>query len=168
MMMIRSTVIVMMFFVMAGMQTVYAADLPEAYLDIPEPAVKQYELNQADQKGIWAAIAYSEIDSKHGFFWGADKRPEAEEIALQHCKNAGGVSCTVVTVFRNHRHWNDDDGSGFPYNHCGALAVSKNLIEGKPAWGAISAPTRKEAEEMSLQACETGGAQCKIREWVCT
>ncbi|RVB21769.1 DUF4189 domain-containing protein, partial [Mesorhizobium sp. M7A.F.Ca.CA.004.05.1.1] len=29
---------------------------------------------QQEEKGIWAAIAYSQADSKYGFFWGADKR----------------------------------------------------------------------------------------------
>lgn len=143
----------------------FAADLPVAHSDIPTPPVVA---ESSDQKGIWAAIAYSERDGKHGFFWGADKRPEAEQEALRHCEKAGGGSCTVVTVFRNHRHWNDDDGSGFPYNHCGALAVAKSTSTGISTWGAKSAETRKQAEELSLKACETTGGQCHIREWVCT
>jgi hypothetical protein len=50
----------------------------------------------------------------HGFFWGADKRQEAMDIALEHCENAEGKGCIVVEVFRNHRHWDDDDNTGFP------------------------------------------------------
>src|SRR5437660_1394846 len=78
---------------------------------------------QQEEKGIWAAIAYSQADSKYGFFWGADKRQEAKDIAQKYCENAGGKACNVVTVFRNHRHWDDDDETGFPYKHCGALAM---------------------------------------------
>ncbi len=143
----------------------FAADLPTVHSDIPTPPVT---VESADQMGIWAAIAYSERDGKHGFFWGADKRPEAEQAALRHCEKTGGGSCTVVTVFRNHRHWNDDDGTGFPYNHCAALAVADDQSAGMSIWGAKSATTRKEAEELSLKACESKGGQCNIREWVCT
>ncbi|WP_332304792.1 DUF4189 domain-containing protein [Rhizobium sp. GR12] len=155
-------------FTLAGISTVFAADPPVTNSEIPVPPVTQFESGSGDQKGIWAAIAYSEGDARHGFFWGADKRPEAEQTALEHCKKAGGASCTIVAVFRNHRHWNDDDGSGFPYNHCGALAVSKRQAGEARAWGAKSASTQKEAEELSLSACEVGGRQCEIRERVCT
>lgn len=121
-----------------------------------------------EQKGIWAAIAYSKTDVRYGFFWGADKRQEAMDIALKHCENAGGKTCDVVSVFRNHRHWDDDDQTGFPYNHCGALALGKQEANRFTPWGAKSAETRREAEDLALQACEAAGAQCKIREWVCT
>lgn len=73
-----------------------AADLAPSS-DVPEPPAQE-------ERGIWAAIAYSSPDEKHGFFWGADKRQEAMDIALKHCQNAGGGSCAVVSVFRNHRH----------------------------------------------------------------
>lgn len=155
-------------FILAGISTVFAADLQATNYEIPVPPVTPFESGSGDQKGIWAAIAYSEGDARHGFFWGADKRPEAEQTALEHCKKAGGASCKIVAVYRNHRHWTDDDGSGFPYNHCGALAVSKGRAGGVLAWGAKSASTRKEAEELSLSACEVGGSQCDIREWACT
>ena len=125
------------------------------------------------QSGIWGAIAYSRTDGKHGFFWGADKRREAEETAFKYCENAGGKSCSVVTVFRNHRHWDDDDGSGFPYNHCAALAVDAQASPLSPAnastpWAAASATTRKAAEDKALSKCDARGSTCKIREWVCT
>ncbi len=138
-----------------------AADPPETRSEVPVPPV-------VGEKGIWGAIAYSQADAKYGFFWGADKRPEAEETALKHCERAGGKNCTVATVFRNHRHWDDDDGTGFPYNHCAALAVSEDKNARTSAWGSKSATTRKEAEDLSLSTCEAKGAQCKIREWVCT
>ncbi|MXQ14477.1 DUF4189 domain-containing protein [Microvirga makkahensis] len=123
---------------------------------------------QVEAKGIWAAIAYSAGDEKHGFFWGAADRQEAERTALKHCERAGGQGCRVVVVFRNHRHWDDDDGTGFPYNHCGALAVSKKSSAGASRWAAMSAMTRKDAEDLALNACVSGSTQCEIREWVCT
>ncbi|TPN44065.1 MULTISPECIES: DUF4189 domain-containing protein [unclassified Mesorhizobium] len=123
---------------------------------------------QQEEKGIWAAIAYSQADSKYGFFWGADKRQEAKDIAQKYCENAGGKACNVVTVFRNHRHWNDDDKTGFPYKHCGALALADKVENRFTPWGVNSAETRREAEDLALQACEATGERCKIREWVCT
>ncbi|MER8753549.1 DUF4189 domain-containing protein [Mesorhizobium sp. M1050] len=141
---------------------VISADLPEAPPEPPAPPPQE-------EKGIWAAIAYSSTDVKYGFFWGADKRQEASDIALKHCKNAGGDNCTVVTVFRNHRHWNDDDDTGFPYKHCGALALAEKANDRQfTPWGVDSAETRREAEDLALQACEAAGSKCKIREWVCT
>ncbi|MBB6486608.1 DUF4189 domain-containing protein [Rhizobium lusitanum] len=121
-----------------------------------------------DERGIWAAIAYSAPDEKYGFFWGADKRQEAMDIALKHCERDKGSNCVVVSIFRNHRHWDDDDKSGFPYNHCGALAVGKESSKRITPWGANSAPTRREAEGLALKACERTGSQCLVREWVCT
>ncbi|WP_442864611.1 DUF4189 domain-containing protein [Agrobacterium sp. LMR679] len=149
------------------LQPASAADL----IQPPPDASAQVEADPAppvEQHGIWAAIAFSKIDRKHGFFWGADKRAEAGANALRHCERAGGSACSVVTTFRNHRHWDDNDGSGFPYNACGALAVSKISPAGISIWGATSAPNRKEAENLSLQKCEASGTQCEIREWVCT
>jgi hypothetical protein len=149
-----------------GMLLIYtgqmaAADLPATTIEVPAPPA-------LEESGIWAAIAYSDVDEKHGFFWGADKRQEAMDIALEHCQNAGGYGCTVVTVFRNHRHWDDDDNTGFPYNHCGALAIAEEKSGHMTRWAAESATTRKEAEGEALQACEMAGGKCKIREWVCT
>ena len=138
-----------------------AADLSTTDAEAPIPPPQE-------ERGIWAAIAYSEADEKHGFFWGADKRQEAMEIALEHCENAEGKGCVVVEVFRNHRHWDDDDNTGFPYHHCGALVVGKEKGGRITPWSAKSAPTRREAEDLALKACELSGAQCKVREWVCT
>lgn len=149
---------VTIFFIYTGQ--IAAADLPAAP-EIPAPP-------EPEERGIWAAIAYSENDEKHGFFWGADKRQEAMDIALKHCENADGKGCAVVEVFRNHRHWDDDDNTGFPYYHCGALAIGKEKAGLITPWSAKSAPTRREAEDLALQVCEASGGQCKIREWVCT
>lgn len=147
-----------MLFIYTGQ--IAAADLPAA-TEIPAPP-------EPEERGIWAAIAYSENDEKHGFFWGADKRQEAMDIALKHCENADGEGCVVVEVFRNHRHWDDDDNTGFPYNHCGALAIAEEKADRITPWAAKSAPTRKESEQQALQACEMAGGKCEIREWVCT
>ncbi|MHB2265955.1 DUF4189 domain-containing protein [Aliihoeflea sp. PC F10.4] len=121
-----------------------------------------------EQSGIWAAIAYSEPKSRYGFFWGADQREEAERSAMDHCENDGGENCEVVSTFRNHRHWDDDDQSGFPYHPCGALAVGEKSATLMTPWSAKSARTRREAEDAALEACEASGGSCKIREWVCT
>lgn len=85
-----------------------------------------------EETGIWGAIAFSPADGRHGFFWGADKRTEAEDAALKHCENAEGAACKVVEVFRNHRHWDDDDGTGFPYEHCAALSLGGTSPAGAP------------------------------------
>ncbi|MBA8903905.1 DUF4189 domain-containing protein [Phyllobacterium sp. P30BS-XVII] len=136
----------------------HAADM--SVLDpIPEPHLAE--------KGIWGAIAYSTTDNRHGFFWGADKRDEAESTALKYCKNADGKNCKVVTVFRNHRHW-DDDGTSFPYEHCAALSVGKSMVGEVSYWGAASDVTRQKAEEKATNLCGGEGKECKIREWVCT
>ncbi|MFE0757979.1 OmpA family protein [Inquilinus sp. NPDC058860] len=120
-------------------------------------------------RGIWGAIAYSAPDQKRGFFWGADKPDEAQEIALRHCLHRGGQDCKVVSLFRNHRHWTDDDKSGFPYEHCAALSVGTPPAAGRPApWGAASAETRREAEEKATAICGGDAAECRIPEWVCT
>ncbi|NTG30088.1 DUF4189 domain-containing protein [Agrobacterium rhizogenes] len=137
-----------------------AADPVIPYTDEPVPPVEQI--------GIWGAIAYSQADGMDGFFWGADKKPEAEEEALEHCRNAGGKSCDVVQVFRNHRHWNDDDGSGFPYNHCAALAVDSSARHSSSAWGVASAASRSVAEQEALAQCGASSKECRIHEWVCT
>lgn len=136
-----------------------AADMADPG-SIPEPTL--------EEKGIWGAIAYSTTDNRHGFFWGADRREEAENIALKYCENADGKNCKVVTVFRNHRHWNDDDGTGFPYEHCAALSVGKPAAGGTSSWGAASDKTRQKAEEKATNLCGGEGQECKIREWVCT
>ncbi|WP_245424232.1 DUF4189 domain-containing protein [Methylovirgula sp. 4M-Z18] len=115
-------------------------------------------------KGIWGAIAYSPDDAQQGFTWGADKADDAKREAIDHCKDAGGKSCGVVTLFRNHRHWDDDDHSGFPYFHCSAL--TRNSSNG--SWGAASAETRAKAEEKALQSCNKAGNDCKVVQWVCT
>lgn len=56
-------------------------------------------------------------------------------------------------MFRNHRHWDDDDGTGFPYEHCAALSLGG---------------TCRETEWEALSLCGGQENQCKIREWVCT
>lgn len=122
-----------------------------------------------EMKGIWGAIAYSVPDQKQGFFWGADKLEEAQDRAYRHCVHRGGQDCRVVVLFRNHRHWRDDDGSGFPYEHCAALAVGDPARAGQPApWGAASAETRRQAEDKATAACGGDAKACAIQEWVCT
>ena len=118
---------------------------------------------QPERKGIWGAIAYSVSDEKVGLFWGADKKEEAEGNALRHCRNRRGADCRIVTVFRNHRGSGSDDGSDFPYEHCGALAVGP-----AGAMGAASSARKAKAEDKALKSCGGDEKMCKIREWVCT
>lgn len=158
-MMLRSATAAIGMVLLGGGQS-GAADLPPPR-SVPAPLAQE-------ERGIWAAIAYSSRDEKHGFFWGADKRQEASDLALEHCRRAGGDNCVVVSVFRNHRHWDDDDRTGFPYHHCGALAVAREKDDRMTPWSAKAAPTRRRAEDEALQACERAGAPCEIREWVCT
>jgi hypothetical protein len=146
--------------ILSGSQVASSADLRGAVDEPPTPPIEQV--------GIWGAISYSETDGNHGFFWGADKRQEAEDIAVEHCKNAGGKNCALVMTFRNHRHWDDNDESGFPYNHCAALAVSGRSAKAFSPWATASAKTRKDAEDQALQQCGGASGECKIREWVCT
>lgn len=132
---------------------------------VPEaPAV----VEPLPEEGIWGAIAYSTPDSRYGFFWGADRRDEAAQEALQHCENDGGEACSVISEFRNHRHWDDDDQTGFPYWPCAALAVGDEGADTVRYWGTGSAMRRKDAEEIALQQCGGEANQCKIQEWVCT
>jgi len=118
--------------------------------------------------GIWGAIAFAPGTGRHGFFWGASTKPEAEAIALNHCANAGGQDCRVVSIFRNDRHGYivDEAGQNAP-RHCGALAVSQPAGPPAARWGSASASTRVDAETLALQRCGLPGA-CVIREWVCT
>ncbi|MDR6871744.1 hypothetical protein J2Y55_002757 [Bosea sp. BE125] len=74
----------------------------------------------------------------------------------------------LATANRNHRHWDDDDRTGFPYHHCGALAVAKDKSDRITPWSAKAAPTRQQAADQAVQACERTGTQCAVREWVCT
>jgi hypothetical protein len=152
----------------AGIGIVLASSQMGFAADMPAHSQSRIPPKQVEAKGIWAAIAYSAGDEKHGFFWGAADRPEAEGNALKHCERAGGHDCTIVVVFRNHRHWDDNDGTGFPYNQCGALAVSKDKSARTARWAAKSAMTRKDAEDLALRACVSDIGQCEIREWVCT
>lgn len=115
------------------------------------------------ERGIWGAIAYSETDGKRGIFWGADTRAEADANAQKYCDKAGGAACKVVTTFRNHRHWSDNDGSGFPYEPCATLAVSASSIA---KWGVATDIRGKNATAAALAQC--GSSDCKIVEKVCT
>ena len=155
--------------------SVIAADLVEQPPAPPEPSAASVApkpgpvpADQEKLRGIWGAIAYDEKKNEYGFFWGADKKDEAEKLATEHCENAGGETCAVVSVFRNHRHWTDDDKSGFPYWHCGAIATGTERPNGTRYWGASSAPERKDAEKVALDSCGGDEKECKIREWVCT
>ena len=44
--------------------------------------VAQASASPDEMEGIWGALAYSPTDGRHGFFWGANKKEEAEEGAL--------------------------------------------------------------------------------------
>jgi hypothetical protein len=136
-----------------------AADIDAQGVAVPAPP--------AEQVGIWGAIAFSPSDGEHGIFWGADKREEAEEIALRHCAKRSRSLCELVVTYRNHRKRDDDDGTGFPYNHCAALAVEMTASKQVKAWGAASARGRRAAEDEAIQNCGPA-SQCRIVEAGCT
>lgn len=137
----------------------FATDIVRENEQAPAPPI--------EQRGIWGAISYSPIKNKYGFFWGADKRNEAEDISLRYCEHNADVGCRLVITFRNHRHWSDDDKSSFPYEHCAALSVSTDKDGKVTHWGVASAATRKKAEDAASINC--GDADlCKVREWACT
>jgi hypothetical protein len=117
-----------------------------------------------EMEGIWAAIAYSPEEAEYGFFWGADTLDQARETALDHCETPGEASCEIVAEFRNYRHFEEDDETGFPYENCGALAFAGP----GEAWAASTATSRESAVDEALLACEADGADCRILEWVCT
>ncbi|WP_343039418.1 DUF4189 domain-containing protein [Microvirga makkahensis] len=73
-----------------------------------------------------------------------------------------------MITLHNDRHWDDNDATGSPYDHCGALAVGKSRSPGAARWGAVSAKTRNDTEDLALTACISGNEQCEVREWVCT
>lgn len=125
---------------------------------LPAPAASP------EMAGIWGAMAYSPAEAEHGFFWGADTLAEAREEALEHCASMGGRACEIVTEFRNYRHYEEDDETGFPYEPCGALATAG----AGEAWGAASASTAASAREQAMLACKDPGADCRVVEWVCT
>lgn len=146
---------------MAFAGNVLAADLVEpGYGVVPAPET-------TDQIGIWGAIAFSEGSGEYGIFWGADKRGEAEDIAVKHCEKRSSSPCELVLTYRNHRHWDDDDGSGFPYNYCAALAVKYGDQKNVVAWGVASAKGRRDAERQAVAKCGPDGS-CKILEAGCT
>jgi hypothetical protein len=138
-----------------GLGPVSAADLQLPHRKPPVPS---------ETSGIWGAIAYSLDSAQQGFTWGADTADEARHDAISHCENAGGKACRVVALFRNHRHWDDDDHTGFPYAHCGAL--TRNASNG--SWGAASAETRADAEDKALLICNRAGGACDVIQWACT
>ncbi|MBA8904135.1 DUF4189 domain-containing protein [Phyllobacterium sp. P30BS-XVII] len=135
----------------------FAAD-PIVNDGIPEPSA----IDLAG-KGIWGSIAYSGVDHKRGIFWGANTKDEAEAAAVKHCEHAGGKACNVAVTFRNHRHGSDNDGSGFPYEPCAALAAGNGAAR---KWGATSAPTIRQAQKAAIAQC--GSASCRIIETICT
>ncbi len=137
----------------------YAMDIVRENDQVPAPP--------AEQRGIWGAIAFSPIHNKYGFFWGADKRKEAEDIAVKFCEDRADSGCYLVVTFRNHRHWSDDDKSGFPYEHCAALSVAEDKDHKVTRWGAASATTHRQAEDAATKNCGDSN-KCEIQEWVCT
>lgn len=157
--------------VLLSVASAHAAD-PIVGNDVPEPPAID-----AAGRGIWGAIAYSAADGKRGIFWGADTRDAAESTAQKHCEKAGGSSCAIVTTFRNHRHWSDSDGSGFPYEHCAALATAQGPQTAKSStptisaaagasFGAASGMTQTGADAAALSNCT--GSSCRIVERICT
>lgn len=136
-----------------------AADPVDLSAEVPMPPAKSATIS--DGTGIWGAIAWSATDKKSGMFWGGDTREEAEANALKHCTNAAGADCQLVETFRNHRHWNDDDGL-YPYNYCAVLAVDPQGTN----WGSASSTSLPQARSAALKTCSA--ETCEVLEQGCT
>lgn len=145
--------------------TCIAAVLAVPYANAADPILNDGPdlppVPQLDATGIWGSLAISEPDLKHGIFWGANTRHEAEDLAFRHCQNAGGGNCKTIETFRNHRHWHDDDGL-FPYNQCVVLAVDRQ----SRVWGSSTATSTAQARKDALSKC--GVNSCEIVEQGCT
>jgi hypothetical protein len=84
--------------------------------------------HRRDRNRLSKALAAVSTDSS-----GAPTSVRKPKISPSHCENAGGKSCALVSTFRNHRHWNDGDGSSFPLPRTRreyAIAPRR-----KPIWG---------------------------------
>ena len=119
--------------VLAFSQIGSAADLPQTYNEVPSPPVEQV--------GIWGAIAYSQADGKHGFFWGADKRQEAEDIAVEYCENAGGKKSRHAVLYSG-RHVSPDESSVAGWGSASGPARAASLPSKRPAPPAQGRPRR--------------------------
>jgi hypothetical protein len=89
----------------------------------------------------WGAFAVDTSDKTKSPYYGVgggDTEKEASDFALKFCKEEGGAACTLAMT----------------YQRCGALASDGKSI----GWG--KAPTKKEAEDQSIQGCS--GSACKI------
>jgi hypothetical protein len=89
----------------------------------------------------WGAFAVDTSDKTKEPYYGVgggNTEKEASDYAMKFCNEEGGKDCALAMT----------------YEQCGALASDGKSI----GWG--KAPTKKKAEEQSIQGCDGDG--CKI------
>ncbi|MEM7440087.1 MAG: DUF4189 domain-containing protein [Pseudomonadota bacterium] len=103
----------------------------------------------------YGAIAYSIREPIYGWAAGANSKRQAENAAVQNCRNAGGSNCVGVIYVEN---------------SCGAVAdYPGNLDYGRlgVSWGAGS---KNQAVRAARNACnsQNGRGDCEVPVYVCS
>ena len=101
---------------------------------------------QAGQCGYeycWGAVG----TSANGH-WGWATGQWSEQDAVNRVQAECGGNCDAIRTF---------------YNTCGAMARASN-----GGWGFGWAPTRGQAETLSLQYCRNEGPNCRVLVWACS
>jgi hypothetical protein len=75
----------------------------------------------ADAGGPYVAIAFSPDNGAHGWANNADTQQQAQDAALQNCRNFGGKQCGV---------------DAWSHNQCAAIAVMTPAVTANHQWGA--------------------------------
>lgn len=94
--------------------------------------------------GGYSAIAYDKYAQVFGRAQGANYQSEAIQLAMESCQNAGGYNCVVA---------------GYAYNGYVALAVG----DGGHFGSGNMHDSQWDAEQASLEACETVTSNCQIK-----
>lgn len=101
------------------------------------------ETQKANRKS-YGAIAYSRKDGGYGFSHGQESQKQAENMAMEYCKQ-NGERCRSMVWFQN---------------SCGAVAA----IGRKTGWG--HADTEYEAQDKALKDC--GKKNCEVKVSHCS
>lgn len=99
---------------------------------------------EAANRKSYGAIAYSRKDGAYGYSNSQDSQKEAEDLALNYCKE-NGAKCRSMIWFQN---------------SCGAVAAAGR----KTGWG--QADTEEEAQTKALKDC--GKKNCEIKVAHCS
>jgi Domain of unknown function (DUF4189) len=99
----------------------------------------------ADQGGPYVAIAYSPDNGAYGWANNAFTQDQAQDTALQNCRNFGGQQCEI---------------DAWAHNECAALAVMTPQVTANNQWGAHYGwygATIQEAQDAALH--KNGGGE---------